>query len=354
MVAERRRIRDTRDAGCIDKITTGPFAAPVSSDIDAFRIDATRSRKFVRSLAVWLARCGFVTLAASAVVCRRHLMFKKFFGLVSLVGLVGVGTLGACTVETTSNPAKDGGADSGPGKKDGGPAVDAGQPAATCPLEATDAELAALKADLVKYNAPMGVPAKDACAAADLKKVTDAYLKLSDTATYADLKAALAAVNLPGSCNTCLIGSLDAATARQYNFGTQKDSAGKDQTIGNFRAPGGCIVGQGNVTAACEAVISKLDDCADAFCRLSDDQGTNCEAQADATECARTVFAKDGACGKLFNADLAASCDQAQLEAYDADRAKCFPYTGNDNTQAVTQNLGKMMEFYCGASVVTK
>ncbi len=353
MVAERRRIRDTRDAGCIDKITTGPFAAPVSSDIDAFRIDATRSRKFVRSLAVWLARCGFVTLAASAVVCRRHLMFKKFFGLVSLVGLVGAGTLGACTVETTSTNTKDSGtADAG--KKETGPTVDAGQPAATCPLEATDAEAAALKADLVKLNAPMGAPAKDACVAADLKKVTDAYLKLSDTATYADLKAAIAAVSLPTACNTCLVGSVDAATARQYNFGTAKDSSGKDQTVGTLRPSSGCVVGQGNVTPACEAAISKLFDCASAFCSLSDANGDNCETDADVTACNQDVIGASGACGKLFNADVAASCDQAQLTAYDADIKKCYPYNGNDNTQAVTQNLGKMMDFYCGASVVTK
>ncbi len=223
-------------------------------------------------------------------------MFKKFIGLVSLVGLVGAGSLAACTTETTSNTTtKDSGTTADAGKKETGTAADTGtgttDPA--CYDESTASGYDPTKATVAAQ--------KGACTDATIAAGKAACLGQSATQATCD-----AFTKDNANCSACL-------------FSGGKDASGKSIL------PAVVPFGDSSVipnTEACAAVVLKNEaTCGMAYvnettCLLSACE--TCTANADLQACANfaaenicstALVDPNGACGKALTAG------QAQVDA---------------------------------------
>jgi hypothetical protein len=227
-------------------------------------------------------------------------MFKKFFGLVSLVGLVGVGTLGACTVETKETTKADSGTVDA-GKKETGPTTtpDSGPEAPACYDEKS---AAAIPPNSISVT---NTPGK--CTDAELQKfATDCSTATgSDTACQAYLAT---------TCGKCLLGGQDKTT------GVVTVSALTPGDAGVYA----CIADKLGLKAVCASQLASEQICTGQACS---DCKTNADSDAcyDAAAsgpCESTIVLKDSECGKAFTAA------QADTAKFAAAQTACAANTG--------------------------
>jgi len=252
-------------------------------------------------------------------------MFKKFFGLVSLVGLVGAGALGACTVEPNETPKADGGVDSGPAKKDagdGGPVTtpDGGGDAPACYDEANG----------------VAIPAGSIVVENQAGKCTDAQLtefgtvcssQGGNTAECDKYTRETSADAARKACGTCLLGSVDASKKLLLGAFTTNNSG--------YIA---CLADKLGVKAACAAPLASEYICIEGACTdcTTEADDKSCQAAAADGPCASVLVTDDSACGKAFTA---AANDAAKLAAA---KTAC----GGDATTLV-DFTAKLGAYYC-------
>jgi hypothetical protein len=228
-------------------------------------------------------------------------MFKKFFGLVSLVGLVGAGSMAACTTETTtSTPKADSGTTTDAGvKKDGSTTTTDGGNTTT-----TDGGNTTGPACYDESTASGYDPAK-ATVAAQKGACTDATIAAGKTACLGQ----------NATKATCDAFTKDNAACAGCLFSGGKDASGK------AILPAVVPFGDTSVipnTEACAAVVLKNEaTCGMAYvnettCLLSACQ--TCAASADLNACvdfaadnvcSPAVVDPNGACGKALTAGKA-------------------------------------------------
>jgi len=244
-------------------------------------------------------------------------MFKKFFGLVSLVGLVGAGSLAACTNDDggTVTPTKDAG-DSGTVKKDGGdgavpPPPQDGGPG--CYDESTASGYDPAKATVAAQ--------KGAC--------TDATIAAGKTACLGQ----------NATQATCDAFTKDNAACAGCLFSGGKDASGK------AILPAVVPFGDQSVipnTDACAAVVLKNEaTCGMAYvnettCLLSACE--TCSASADLNTCAN--FAAENVCANAI-VDPAGACGKAYTDGKAQVDAACNGTAFDDTFAKVAAVLCK-------------
>jgi hypothetical protein len=249
-------------------------------------------------------------------------MFKKFFGLVSLVGLVGAGTLGACTTEVTSTNTKDSGTVDA-GKKETGPTTtpDSGPEAPACYSEA-DA-FAVAPAQIIVANQP------GKCSDAQLAEFGKVCANTGGDKAECDKYLAAASTDVAKkACGTCLIGSADSAT--------------KKLTMGAFTSANSgyiaCIADKLGVKDKCSAPLAAETLCTESACDTckTDADDKACTEAALDGPCASVAVLASSDCGKAFDA---AAADTAKVAAA---KTAC----GGDATDLVGF-VAKLGAYYC-------
>jgi hypothetical protein len=249
-------------------------------------------------------------------------VFKTFLGLVSLVGLAGAGTLGACSSEVagTNANANDSGNTADAGKKETGPVGDA-DPGMPCYGEPN----------------PFAVPPAQIIVANQPGKCTDAQLAEfgkvcgnigGDKAECDKYLAAPSTDPAKKACGTCLTGSADPATNKV--------------TLGAFTSANAgylaCVADKLGVKDTCSAPLAAESICTESACDgcNSSADGTVCNGAALDGPCASVIVTDASECGKAMNAAAADATKTA------AAKTAC----GGDATDFVGY-VAKLGAYYC-------
>lgn len=237
-------------------------------------------------------------------------MYKKLIGLVSLVGLMGAGSLVACSSESGggTTTTKDAGTDSGVKKDSGTTPADSGT--------STDAPACYDAAAAGAYDQAKVVVAKQAgaCTAQDIKDFQAACL-----GTAADQTKCDAFTKAKGTCSGCLF------------TGANKDASGKNilpalvpfgdtSVIPNTEA---CAAITLKNEATCGLAYVNETTCIISTCSTCEGADLNKCANASADDaCTAALVDPNGACGKAYTAGQAQVDSACSGTAFDDTFAK--------------------------------